>query len=479
MENEYLNEAVDDVRAALSLGDKEEMIEALSRVERMFSVEDRGWKILLGNDYHMDEHGPTLEMIKKVSEHIREEAVGNPLIKRALGLRKSYVFSKGVNIPGYEFKPTVTKRGRPSQTSKFFSNKVNQRYLIDPSHREMLEQTAFTDGVIFHLGDDKTKTIRQIPIWEIAGIATHPDYPTEVIAIKREWTRQEAGKQAENMVRWYYVDQHEGDRAQKIDEHLVERDKTMFIQNFNAQSGWLWGVPDALTAVVWSRIYTELMNYGRAMTKTLAQLAAFMKSKNPKAGNQAGKAIAANAGGGIASIGEGQELAALATAGKTYDFEGLRPIASMVATGVEVSVIHLLSDPGAAGSSYGSAQNLDLPTKRAIVMRQDLWASYLERILEWGTGEREQVTFPLLDEPDLYREVQTAAMAWNTGTIHPDEIRGRMLAIAQLEPLHDAPPEGAVPPTGESSVQASAPDQGQSNGTGGQGNLKNDSKQEN
>ena len=168
--------------------------------------------------------------------------------------------------------------------------------------------------------------------------------------------------------------------------------------------------------------------------------------------------------GGIAGIGTGNDLTALATAGKSYDFDALRPVAAMVATSLEVSVIHLLSDPGAAGSSYGSAQNLDLPTKRAVVNRQDLWGAFFERIVEYATGERVQVTFPTLDDPDPYREMQVVALGWNTGLLHKDEARSRVLRVGQFEALHaDAPEETAIP-GGEASL--GAPGQGQSTGAG-------------
>lgn len=477
MEDNYEG-IVSDLDFAAKTGDRDLIAEALERVDRMYSfaAEDRGWVLLTGSNVFKQEEGPDLESLKSISKQLREEAVGNPLIKRGIGLRKSYVFSKGVNIPGFEHTPTGG-RGRPSKATKFFRDPVNQKQFIDSSKREELESAAFTDGVVLHVGDKSSNQVRQIPLTQIVGVATDPEFPSEIVAFKRQWQKVEyrdGQQQSETQVFWYYSDTFSGTKEKFIDETPVKQNSVIFHQMFNSQSGWTWGSPDALSAVVWSRMYSELVNYGKAMTKTMAMFAGTLTSKKSSTAAMAGRSLAENGGGGIASIGQDQQFAALATAGKTYDFEGLRPIAAMVATALEVSVVHLLSDPGAAGSSYGSAQNLDLPTKRSIVARQDVWASYFERIIRWATGDSEPVTFPALEDPDPYREMQNAVLAYNTGLIHPDEMRPRVMKVSQVEALHDNPPEGTVAPNPSAGISTS-PDQGRSNGTGGAGKtLGND-----
>lgn len=457
-----------EIREALRTGDSVEIAESLNRVEMMLALEDRGWaKILTGETINSD--GPTLDQLKGFSKAIKEEIVGSPLIKRGVGLRSSYIMSKGVNIPGYEYGPTEGTRGRPTKASKFFSNPVNKANLLSPGALDELEPTAATDGQVFFIGVNSTREVHKVPLREIAGVATHPDYPTEAIAYKRSWTRV-VGDNTEEMSRWYYVDTYSGPREKEIGKVPVDNGAVIFVQRFNTQSDWVWGVPDAVAAVAWSRVYSELVNYGKAMTKTMAKVA--MQFKSAKAKNAvAAASLSQSPGGSIAGIGLDADITALSTAGKTYDFGGLRPVAAMVATAFEVSVVHLLSDPGAAGSSYGSAQNLDLPTKRAIVSRQRIWAGFLERIIAWGTGVKDgtgpQVSFPSLDDPDPYREMQVVALGWNTGLVHSEEARDRVMKVGQFEDSGDGVPEGVVQPGGDGLTSAPSPDQGRSNGTGG------------
>lgn len=474
------NTDIMDIRDAVASGDERAFSEALNRVEQMFAYEDQGWaKVsgLAGNT----EDGPTLDQLKEWSRSIKEDIAGSPLIKRAVGLRSSYVFSKGVNIPGFEYAPTAgtdVKRGRKANKERFFNHPVNRRTLFSPAAYETFEASASSEGLIAFLPakEKGVQVFRPVPLREIAGAATHPDHPSEVIAYLREWSSTTFDKsgvpRTEQRRCWYFTDTFTGDPGSVVfpADVEVDRENRIFVQLFNTQVGWMWGVPDALAASAWSRLYTELMNYGRAMTKTMAKYALALKTERRQTREVQGRQVA----GGVANIGRENELTALSTAGKTYDFDGIRPVASMVATAMEVSVVHLLSDPGAAGSSYGSAQNLDLPTKRAIVARQDLWASFFERIVEYGTGAEVRVSFPPLDDPDPYREMQVVMLGVNSGLIHPEEARPRVLKLGQFEDRYpEAPTEDELPVLlqmgsvdGVNTVTVS-PDQGRSNGAGG------------
>src|SRR5690606_32618220 len=123
----------------------------------------------------------------------------------------------------------------------------------------------------------------------------------------------------------------------------------------------------------------------------------------------------------------------------------------------------------------------DLPTKRAMVSRQNLWASYIERILKWATGKDVDVTFPPLDD-DPYRAVQALALIWNTGLVHEDEMRDPILEMGGITAKHEKAPENVLLPNNSDSweradidpsddpgagKQAASPDQGVSNSSGG------------
>lgn len=462
--------------------------EELRDVEAMFAVEDRGW-MPIDSISAAGYGGLSLDQLKEKSAFIRERVVGVPIIKRAVGLRTSYVFSKGVNIPGLPEIGDERSRGRRSKLEKFCENPINRRNFFEPTAYEKMESAAATDGVFLLLGDNTKREVRPVPLSEITGFYSNPDFVDEIWAYRREWTHVGASGKAETKKSWIFTDTCPvpvQERPKSIGEGQdkigVDSGKTILDIHFNTQTGWPLGVPDAIAAVVWARIYTELMQSGKTMTDALAKIA-YKATTGSKAGAaNIGAQLRQPGSGKTAAIGTDQDLLPMSSAGRTYDFNGIRPVAALVATAMEVSVVHLLSDPGAAGSSYGSAANLDLPTKRAMVSRQNLWAGYFERVLRWGADHDVTVTFPGLDDPDPYRDTQRAALVVNSGLLHPDESRAAYAKVADIELTHDTVPEGYLQPNNEESLarrdidtdglphptdQAASPDQGVANGSSG------------
>lgn len=475
-------------------GENEILREELASVKAAMDYDERGWISLTGQ--RDSESGLSLAQLKSNAKTIREYTVINPLIRRGGGLRYSYVWSKGVQIPGVD-EEAGRRRGRRSNLETFYRNPINQENVFSDSAHQAMELSVFTDGSYLLLGDNKTKELRNFPISEVAAIHVNPEFSGEVWAVLREWAPDPV-KPDQLRRRWYYSDTFSGRKQGSIvDENgksvPVDAGKTLIDFWANRQVGWAVGVPDALSAMPWVRIYTELVMNGKTMTEALARFASKIKVNSKPGAANVGVKMSSGGAGQAAVIGEGNEFDIFSSAGKTYDFNGIRPIAALVATALEVSIIHLLSDPGAAGSSYGSASNLDLPTKRAMVARQNLWKAYLERVIRWGTGENLNITFPSLDDPDPYRESQVVALAWNSGTVHADEVRPRFLEIANLSSKHDAAPEGVllpnnadswersdIDPSDDPATSTGSPDQGQSNGGGGTDSaLANDERTDN
>lgn len=463
--------------------------EALNRVNAMLQLEDRGWLdafsgVISGDDVP----GPDLKLVQESSALAREMSYGSPLITRGLELRQSYVWSKGIHIAGAPdaTKPEDSKkRGPKGRKERFFSEPSIRRYLLsDDAHSDM-ESSAYTDGHFMFLGDDTTKTGHPVPFYEIDGVFLNPSYSGEVWAYRRTYTEHKTDGSSETKTRWYYVDTYTGVREEletKKDGAKVDKDKTLFVKAFNTLTGWPLGLPDSLPALKDARAYSEMKNDGRVVSKANAKFSYKVKNNTAQGAQNAAAKVSSSPGvGNVAALGDNNDLVAIPQANRAYDFNGLRPIAAQVATALSVSVVHLLSDPGAAGSSYGSASNLDLPTKRVMVSRQGAWVEFLERVLKWGTGEDLKVTFPSLDDPDPYREMQLVTMGWNAGVIHPDEMRARTVTIGGFVTTETEPPEGVLIPNNEASLArkdidtdssgvastASSPDQGATNGTGG------------
>src|SRR5690606_36192815 len=96
-----LTEAFQRIGSELAVisGEREFFREELESVRSMMARDEQGW-IALSGITGQGAPGLSLGTLKSSSAQIREYAVGNPLIKRGLGLRYSYVWSKGVQIPG-------------------------------------------------------------------------------------------------------------------------------------------------------------------------------------------------------------------------------------------------------------------------------------------------------------------------------------------------------------------------------------------
>lgn len=438
-----------------------ELSESLSALSKVLRLEDEQWSSIFGTPEH---DGLTLDEVQELSATIREAMVKSPIIDRGAQLRHSYVWSKGVNLPEppkeEKDEDGKAKRGPKSASHRahaYIEDAINQRYVFSPLAHEEMERAAYSDGNIFLLGDNATKEIRRVPLDEITNFITNPDFKEEIWAWKRTWDSTNRRGKTTKMSTWYYTDDCPApmrDRAKtQIQNDPVDHDKTMIVQSLNRMVGWPLGIPDAVAVVAWAKLYSEFLKHGYVMSRALASIA-FKATSASKTGaqNAAVQFASPQGSGSTAVMGAATDLAVLPSAGRGYDFDSARPIAAMVATGVQVSIVHLLSDPGAAGSSYGSASNLDLPTKRAVVARQQVWLSFFKRILQWIGLEAPVLSFPTLEEPDFFREVQALVQGFETGEIHHDEIRPRLLKLLGIEPKHDAAPEGVMYPNNTESL---------------------------
>lgn len=436
-------------------------VELLNRVQKMLDVEDAHWSTIFGNIEH---EGFTLDDLHQASDEIRKTIVKSPVIDRGAQLRHSYIWSKGINLP--EVKKKEGTAGAKSIAEKAVHHPTNQRFLFSEAAYEELERGLYSDGNVFILGENATRVAHRVPVSEIVDFLTNPDFAEEVWAWKREWKHTDRLGTTVTKAAWYYTDDcplPESKRAKKqIAKTPVDHGKTMMVQSVNRQIGWPLGIPDAVAAVAWAKLYSEFLKHGYVMSRSLASIAFRATATTRQGGENAALKLATPQGAGSTAImGAANTLTALPTAGKGYDFDSGRPIAAMVATSVQVSIVHLLSDPGAAGSSYGSASNLDLPTKRAVVSRQRSWAAFYNRILTWMNVADPDVSFPSLEEPDFYREVQALMVGWTTGTIRAEELRPRLLKLLQIDPTETAAPDGVMLPNNRETVKANQPsDQG-------------------
>ena len=456
-ENEFLKESYASMAAAL------------------LELEDKGWAPLSAAT-EADKF--TLQHMQQVSRHIREVAEGNPLLKRGAGLRSSYIFGRGVSFSE-----------QPPRIRKIMLDTQNQDVVFSPEAQVINERSHFTDGQFFVLGNVTTKRFQRIPFNEISGVVTDPDDPETIRYYRRTWSRivQDLATNSgttQLMNVWYPTDTYEpagGRFATKIQNQPVDTKFRMFSSRVNRRAGHIWGIPDAFPAVAWAYAYNEYLKDGSRMLKALSMFAWQLKSKTKAGGTNAAAAIAsATKVGSTAVMGNDMELSSMPRA-NSVDLTNGRPLGSMVASALEVSVVALLSDPGTSGA-YGTAQTLDVPTVKAMEARQAVWTQFYFRIMKFLGAKVEtlEINWPKIETEPSQRTMQSLALAKETGALWEDEYRNAVIEALDIAKLHDAlPPVQQPAPQAKSKGSGSAvPSQGNSGAVGSMQDNTNDTKKQ-
>jgi len=435
-----------------------------SMAQAMLDFDNKGWSSISAQD---NEDSFSLEHLQRAAAHIREVSEGNPLLKRGSSLRTSYIFGRGVSFSE-----------QPPRIQKFIVDTQNQDVLFSAEAQVINERSHFTDGQFFVLGNMTSKRFQRVPFNQITGIVTDPDDHEQIRYYRRSWVRQvqnfnSTSPKMEQMNIWYPSDTYEpsGSYATSIQDQPVDRSMRMFCSRVNRRSGHMWGVPDAFPALPWAHAYNEYLKDGSRMLKALSMFAWQLKSKTKAAGNNAAAVIASsNTIGSTAVTGPDMELSSLPRTGNVNLSDG-RPIGSMVASALEVSVVALLSDPGTSGA-YGTAQTLDAPTVKAMEARQAVWTQFYFRILKFMGAKTEmlEINWPKIETEPSQRYAQALALAKESGAIWPDEYREAVIEALDISKLHDS-----VPPAPEAANASSAiPGQGKSGSVGSMQTNAND-----
>lgn len=436
-----------------------------SMAQAVLAFDDSGWNEVSAA---ATEDGFPLADLKDASKRIRELTEGNPLLKRGAALRTSYVFGKGVSFG--ELQPRFRR---------FIDDPVNQDVLFSPEAQAINERSHFTDGQFFILGNIGTKQFQRIPFGEVSAIVTNPDNPEEIWYVRRTWTRRGqnlsgTGTQDQELNIWYPADTYapaNGRYVARIQDYPVDAKYRMFVSRVNRRAGRTLGTPDALPAVPWAHAYNEFLKDGSRMLKALSMFAWQLKSKTKTGVQNAAAAIATpGAAGSTAVLGADMELSSMPRAG-SVDLTDGRPLGSMVASALEVSVVALLSDPGTSGA-YGTAQTLDVPTLKAMEARQHVWTQFYARIMSFLGIRDAQVNWPKIESEPSQRLMQALALARETGAIWDDEYREAVIETLDVPKLHSTPPNSQ-----QENAGSAVPSQGNSGAVGSMQDNANDLEQ--
>lgn len=367
---------------------QEDMLKISDAFDRRGTTELTGWD-------ERDAVEIPLTTVKKVAKTSRAMNAMNPFVKRGVNARISYIWGKGVTFDGVE-----------SVQEKI---DLNYHKLFSPQALEEYERVLATDGNAFTalpVGDKADVELEEafrVGLDEIVGIVANPLDREEIWYYKREYsvtkTNARTGEVNTDKIQKYYVSLPYWRKLQRQGKNLPRNwNKVGVEQNYviqhvavNKQVGWRWGVPDIMPVIFWAAAYKEYLEDNAMLVKAYSRLAWQIKASSA-AGAQAAAAQVmaaptrdpmtgeARTVGGTGIQGLGGELSPVANVGSSVDFSKGSPLASAIASGLEVSLVVITSDPGSGNRA--TAETLDLPTLKAMESRQNLHSARLLEIFE-------------------------------------------------------------------------------------------------
>jgi hypothetical protein len=392
----------------------ERAIESMAQMQ--LAMEDMGWEKLTGQ--FAQEF--TRDGLKRAAELSRMMAIANPLIKRGLAIRASYVHGQGVGITaradGNEGTQDVN-----AVVQDFLDDDTNRAALTGHQAKLRLETSIGTDGNIFIalftnplIGKVQARTL---PFDEITDKVTLPGDRMVTMFYRRDWTENGSPHTAYypdirwrplTRTKWYTDGQN---------RYEIKWDSPVYHLQDNGLDGWKFGIGDAYAALPWARAYKEFLEDWVLLIKALSRIA-FQMSKSKTPLSQKSRAALQNMpAGSTVNTGE-QKIEAVPKTGATIDSESGRPVATMAAAALGVPVTTLMADPGQTGAR-AVAETLNQPTMLEFKGRQELWTEALRAILGYvidqaviaprgplkGTVTREQNTLTVQLAGDTDRTI--------------------------------------------------------------------------
>jgi hypothetical protein len=430
-------------------------------------LDEKGWHQLFQHD--LLDGGLTLDQIQFASEQLRETVAANPVLKRGSQARLTYVWGGGVAFGA------VLSNGKPSKLTAEVLDRTkapgaNWRYVFSNTAHEELERAAFTDGNLFFLGDDSAYTFSRVSMREIRADMRNPDNAEEIWMFRREWDRNPLGRTAtekDHQVRWYYTDLFTGTRRSYVKPNAdgpleaVDKGKTIVHIAFNQQTGWAYGIPDALPVIGWLKLYREFLKNGYVMSKALAQIAFKVTSQSVAgASRAAAEVVLPGQGGSAATMGNGNDLSAVSTAGRGYDFASGKPLAAAIAAGLEISVETLL-----AGQI---TETLDITARLMATMRRLAWDDAFARIFaRLGSTRALRTTWSDLPVEQIQRQMQAWTLLRNSGAFEGEVVQAGMAHTMNIADPGALPADYQTQVSSGSTTGATATDgTGQGDGDG-------------
>lgn len=450
----------DELREALSAEQQTRALvtEAYADLEAaaMMARDEDGWSKVGAEPDEFTPRGRSA-----IRDLCRQYAISNPLIKHAINARIAYIWGGGVEIRGTvdtaaDEAESVDADPVADLVAAFLES--NEASLAGSTAREELERALGTDGEVFlACFTDKQSgrvQVRSTPTSEVVDVVTNPDDRDEPWFYIREYTQRvlEQGtdpgttRTRGQKVRVAHpaLGYAPATRIKTLDRAEVWWHAPVLHVPVNRLDGWLRGMPDVYASVAWARMYRDFLVDWAGLTKALSKIAyratGDTRSKATRMAAQMGAAQAPRVGadglptgaaGLTAGMGPGMGLEAVSKSGATIDSQSGRPLAAMVAAGVDLPVTMLLADPGVTGAR-AVAETLDLPTMLAMGLRRMLWTSVFERLIRYVVGAA-------IDAPGGSLSGQARIDAWGRRQV---TLRGGAVPRVEVDwpPISDTDP---------------------------------------
>lgn len=354
-----------------------------SMADLELALEDQGWQRMLAESTEEFSR----DGLNRAARLARIVAVQNPLARRGVAVRTSYVWGQGVSIAA---RATGANGDQDVNTviQGFLDDPLNRRAFTGAQARERHEKSLATDGNVFLSLPTSPLTgrvnVRVIPFTEVTQIIANPDDKEDVWFYRRVWNGEHGTRDE------LYPDLLHSPRARpvNVDGLRVNWDKPVVHVHVNKQEDWQFGIGDLYPALSWARAYKDFLGDWVTLVKALSRFA--WKATAPASKAQQLRAEIARepglgstgaplAAGATFTAATGVTLEAIPKTGATIDSESGKPVAAMVAAALDIPVTMILGDPGQTGAR-AVAETLDKPTELAMGQRRTVWADAHQRI---------------------------------------------------------------------------------------------------
>ena len=352
----------------------ERAVESMAELE--LSRDSAGWQ-KLGEQANRDF---TRDGLRKAGAQGRVMGIANTLIKRGRAIRYAYVWGQGLDI-------SARDSAVNDVVQAFLDDESNRESFTGTQARQQREGALYDEGNHFraHFTDPLTGRVqvRTILADEIDDIVTDPEDRTVPWYYIRSWTEQEVSKtgtvtSAPRKAAYPALKYQPATRPKKLrlgsEEIEVQWDAPVKHLKVNAIEGGKFGIGDSYASLPWAMGYKNFQEDWTQLMRALARIAFITSSKTKSAAQQKRaqlQGMGAMPAGGTVNLTDDQKLEAVPKSGATIDAESGRPIAALVASGLDLPVTILLADPGQTGAR-ATAQTLDLPTRLIFQARQEL-----------------------------------------------------------------------------------------------------------